>query len=171
MFLLKIFAISIFIFSCSNFSTNLVRRGELPLKGGRYGNQEWNQVLPFKRLSWYQGMTLVFDLLYTKVEQGSPFYRWFSQSERETLEQCQDHYVVMSYELDSQNISRRKFLNKVEKFGHRRIYLGHFERYIQTHPGGESLSLSLYRTYGLCSRRHQKNDVILDFPGFKQVRL
>ena len=46
---------------------------EVSLKGGRFGEKEWDDKLKFKRVSWYQDATLSYDVLIADLKEPSPF--------------------------------------------------------------------------------------------------
>ena len=155
--------------SCSGLSKNITKKGHLKINGGRYGDKSWSKNLAFRRISWYHGMTLMFDLLYTKLDKNNPFYNWLSMSERRSLESCQDHVIVMSYQFDSKRISKSMLLNGAQKMGYKALLLKDFARHLKMHPDFSSLTPSLYDVDALCHQTGNKQSIPLNFPGFKQV--
>ena len=157
---------------CSHLSKNQVKRSSLGLKGGRSATASWSDSLSFKRISWYREWSLVFDLFYTRLRPDSPFYAWVSQEERALLNQCTEHYIVMTYHSRSGVISGANFLEGAERAGYQRVFLDGFDKQLRMHPGLMMLSLPLYNIYALCrSGSKDSKGLALDLPGFNRVEL
>ncbi len=69
---------------------------EVPLKGGRFAEKEWDDKLSFKRVSWYQDATLSYDLLIAELKESSPFINWLG-SNKLKLNQCSHFYITFLY--------------------------------------------------------------------------
>ena len=159
----------IFVFSCSNLEKNMVKNGDLIIKGGVFQSQEWNDNLKFTRYSWYKELTLVFDLLLTKLDHKTPFYAWLSNSEKEALAQCRESMVVVTYVWDPDKINRGMFFEQTERLGYERLSLPNFKRHLKMHPNYEALSLQLYNIEALCKKQSSTEQFAIRFPGYKET--
>ncbi len=161
--------IFIFLISCSNYSNlseNLVKRGEFLLKG--YVSEKGNvsETLSFNRLSWYQELTLISDVIYAHVPRESAFQNWFSESEKDLISQCDDFFVYLSYFLDSNKISHGDFRSQLNSQGYEELALPQFSQYFRMHPDYEKDSFHLYKIHGACKSGSRTKQLSLSYPGF-----
>ncbi len=163
--------ILLLLYSCSNLSKNLVKEGEFSIKSGVHHNLKWDENLEFSRYSWYHELTLLFDVMVTSVDEKSPFFNWFSTSEKVQMEQCDDVMIVVSYALDSKKISRRMLSNEIEKFGYEEILIPTFAKSFNLHPDHEKQSLQLYKTTAFCHKGEadKRERVSVRFPSYKEI--
>ena len=159
------------IYSCSTLDKNLIKRGTYRIGGGVHNSEKWEDDLLLKRISWFKELTLSFDLLETKIGKESPFYRWFSEDEKEMLDQCIDSHVVVTYAWSPMQISRTSFFSAMEEQGYERISIPTFQKNLQMHPHFARLNISLYKTHALCRKRLSSSKLMLRFPGFKETSL
>ena len=163
----KIFFILVF-FSCSHLESNKVFEGVLHLRGGKGAGQQWDQSLIFKRISWYNEITLLYDILYTKISKDSPFFNWFSEDEKRSLQKCSKSFIVMSYELDNERLSHSLFDSFVDNSGFEKMALVTFRDTIKIHPDFRRHAFHLYEVFALCSSSHTQENILIDFPNFDQ---
>lgn len=170
---ITLFIILLNLGACANLSKNLVMKEEFDLRGGKFGNQQWDQPLVFERTSWYSELTMVYDLLLARVSEQSPFWQWLSNSEKESLKGCQAHYVAVAYTQDSKKISHSSFKSMALEAGYRSFALPQFGKYLQLHPDFAKNSFHLYSVFGLClePEKAQRDDILVQFPNFKEVVL
>lgn len=169
--MLKFLLIGLLIFGCSSWSKNMVKEGNLIFRGGRIDNHQWKDSLIFKRTSWYKELTLVSEILITEVDKNSPFYDWFSASEKRSLEECKQKYVVAAYFLDGKGLSKEDFLSQAFSQGLEKKILSTFEKQLRMHPDSELVSFGLYKVFALCSNFSDKKDIIVNFPGYNSIKL
>lgn len=157
--------------SCSNImSKNMISEGTFKIRGGVFQNVEWKDGLPFKHVGWYKELTLMFDLMITRLDRSSPFHDWLSNSEKELLASCRDSYVVMTYSLDSERITNTMFLENAKRSGYEKVSLNKFLEHLRMHPDYDSHSLRLYDVFGLCRKTEGPDQKLsIRFPGFKEV--
>ncbi len=170
-----LFFLILVLFDCSSLSRNYIQTGELTLRGGVYNSQRWSDRLNFDRYSWFEELTLVFDLLLVPVDKSSPFYYWFSTSEKEALARCEKAFIYLNYVQDSDKISKGMFLKQMEKFGYSKIAITSFKQHLRMHPSYSYLSLKLYNTAALCLDKFEApfkgEALVIRFPGFNEIRL
>lgn len=153
----------------SNLSKNMVKEGTFNLRGGVQGEKKWEESHVFDRMSWYQELTLYFDIIYSQIEANSPFYNWFSESERRRTRKCQELFVVISYSLDSNKISSKDFMEQLSQQGYKEISLTNFEKNLRLHPDYGELSFNLYKIHGFCKKAKKgkkTKGANLLFPGY-----
>lgn len=155
---------------CSNLSNNLVKEGDFSIVGGVQKNKTWNNSLDFERYSWFHELTLFLDIMATDIDEKSPFYNWFSKSEKKLLSPCKNRKIILLYQFDSKKITKGMFLSEVKKTGFREIRVPEFTKALNMHPDHEKHSLQLYKTFALCSSGPERVAKI-SFPSFKEVLL
>jgi len=160
-----------FIFACSTLDKNLVKADKYYVNGGVYKNLKWEDDLEFNRVSWFKELTLSFDLLYAKVPEESPFYNWFSKSERDMMKTCVDHKVVLTYAWDPMTISREQFFADMEEQGYERLSLPDFHTHVKMHPNFARFNIYLYKTHLLCRKKLMGKSLTISFPGFQSFTL
>ncbi len=168
-----IFWFFISLLSCSNLSHNQVRIDMIRFTGGIYRNQVWNNKLNFRRVSWYHGITMYFDMLYYSVDLDSPFYQWFGPVGAELAQNCSPLLVAVQYSSDSEKIAISDLKAQMEKNGLESVVLRDFGKALKSHPEYQRWNLRSYEVTGYCRRKSSENteDIILNFPGFREVSL
>jgi hypothetical protein len=166
--LLLVFSLS--IFSCSNLSKNLVKKGTLVFHSGKAQDRVWDDDLNFYRLSWFKELTLYFDVLYVKLDQSSPFTNWLSATEKDFLVKCKEPWIILTYAHDSDLISPSMFFEQIERKGFTKYVLNDFSRSLKMHPDYEKMSLVLHKVHGLCGEGNFLSNEV-NFPGFETVAL
>lgn len=169
--LLTTFVLLFIVSSCSNLSKNFTKNGDFTLRGGKFQNTQWNDLLVFDRYTWYHEVTMLYDLIVTRIDPRSPFYDWFSNGEKKTLAACSDAYVVIDYSLDSERISHKMMENDAKRAGYEKIALQSFKSHLKLHPDVEELSLQLYDISGFCYKGElsSREKIFVRFPGFNEV--
>lgn len=171
--IIKILILSL-LFSCAHQSNNFVKSGTYQFRGGVYENEKWSDSLEFKRQSWYQELTLVFEALHVSLTSDSVFSKWLSPSELMTVNTCLDFKVALLYSWDSSRISEGQFFHEIKEYGYERVALPEFSRHLRMHPSYEKLALQRYQVYGLCQSRAISSDsdkpvIKVTFPGYQEV--
>jgi hypothetical protein len=168
---------SILLMGCSSQSKNFTKDGQLKLRGGVYGSEQWSQSLAFERYSWFHELTLLFDVLIVKGDQLGPFDSWLSASELSQSRNCEEFNIVLVYGSDSDKISEHTFFEQTRLYGYDRQHIADFGSHLKLHPDFERLSLQLYKPYGLCKKNlafdsaSTPTTLRLNFPGFKEVTI
>lgn len=169
----KITLVFIFLLfsSCSNLSKNFSKNGDFSLRGGVFQNSKWKDTLIFDRYTWFHEITMLFDLIVTRVDPKSPFHDWFSNYEKKVLAECSDAYIVLDYSLDSEKISKKMVENDAKRAGFEKVSLPNFKNHLKLHPDVEELSLQLYDVSGFCYKGEiaSREKIIVRFPGFSEV--
>lgn len=154
--------------SCSNLSKNLVQEGDLILKNGTFADKVWKENLVFQRNSWYHELTLQFDLMMAHVSPQSAFNFWFSKDELNSMAQCGDARVVMTYSLDTKDIPYSSLNDQLEKSGYTRFELLEFKRHLLQHPDAQLNGFRLYHIFAICKKANDHKPLIINFPGYSE---
>ena len=165
---------AILVSSCSSLNRNKVVIGSLVIKGGVYHSTKWGDTLVFDRYSWMEGLTLAFELLLVEVEDKSPFYNWFSESEKDLLKGCTRALVYLAYSQSSDKISQGAWLNQAEGYGYFKLAVPEFRRHLIMHPNYNYLSLKNYSVAALCLEQGQvtpSKPATIRFPGFQETEI
>lgn len=159
------------LMSCSTMTKNAFMKGDLTLEGGVSRDHRWDDHLVMTRASWFKELTMYFDVFFAHIDDSSPFYSWFSESEKASLKDCVDIIVTSSYAFRPRDISRTMFRDEMAKFGYTPIALNEFERNLRMHPDFARYQMGVYSAHAYCRKGMQASDIVIGFPGFDQVSL
>lgn len=165
------FALLTSLFSCSNLSKNMVKKGDFSIKNGVYKNHSWRSSLEFKRVSWYHELTMLYDFMYAEIDEKNDFYHWFSEDEKRRVEHCEDLIVSLNYSLDSERLSHAMLNTQLRDNGYEQYAAPNFSRTLKVHPDFEQLSLALYKVNIFCRKKSLKDPVFINFPNFHEIKL
>ncbi|MCK6594790.1 MAG: hypothetical protein L6Q33_06290 [Bacteriovoracaceae bacterium] len=166
---ISILIMTLVLASCSNLSKNMTKSGQFIVRNGTYAEKVWNENLVFNRHSWYQEMSLQYDVMLAKLPANSSFNYWFSADELKDVQNCTDFRVVLLYTLDSKKIAHSSFFEQVELANFHKIDIQTFKKQLIMHPDSPEHSLNLYQVYGLCKKTKDLKPMILNFPSFQEV--
>jgi hypothetical protein len=160
---------------CASYKTyNQTATGQVILRGGIHKKDSWTDSLVFKRMSWYQGITLYFDALLWKADLDSPFAKWFSADEKEFFTKCEHFLVTAGYSADAAKISHVNFREQMKLNGYDDVVLNHFASALKSHPSATEWRLQNYKIMGYCKRAPSRLGVkglAINFPGFEQFEV
>ncbi len=161
--------------SCAAYKTyNQTTTGKVRLRGGVHEKESWNDVLLFRRMSWYHGMTLYYDALLWRASLDSPFALWFSPTEREFFTKCESLLVSAGYSADPSKISHVAFREQMKLNGYDDVVLNNFASALKSHPSASDWRLQNYKVMGYCKRsptRMNGRKLSINFPSFNQLEL
>ncbi len=159
-----------FMISCAtNLSENVIRESSATITGGRFQDQEWKDVLNFKRTSWFRGANLQYDFYLAKLDKNSPFMQWSEGSLGSLTTNCESLFLSFQYSKDSGIIPYSLVRDNLEKSGFKKIDLSRFVGHLRSHPSYENYSLRSYKVDGYCGEVNAK--ISLSLPGFKQANI
>jgi hypothetical protein len=154
--------------ACANNGVNVTKRGPFVFSGGVFEQERWSDKLVFERNSWYRGLTLVFETNLARLDESSPFNKWFSIDERRRVAECRDFIVGISYSMDVDLIPHSLFRSEMDRNGYRELTLPHFSEQLKGHPDSIQMLAADYKIQGYCSKTERKA-ISLNFPGFRTV--
>jgi len=155
-------------------SYNQTTTGKVLLRGGIYQKETWDEVLRFKRMSWYHGMTLYFDAWVWKADPDSNFSKWFSASEKEFFGKCESVLVTLAYSADPTKISHVSFREQMKLNGYDDIAINTFASYLKSHPSAPDWKILNYKIVGFCKRspsRMGTRGLAINFPSFSHLEI
>lgn len=165
----------LFLAGCASYkSYNQTTTGKVVLRGGIYQKESWKDPLIFKRMSWYYGMTLYFDALIYRADSGSPFSKWFSESEKEFFTKCENLLVTVAYSSDATKISHVNFREQMKLNGYDDVVLNNFASYLKTHPSSQEWRTMTYKVMGYCKRSPSHlgtENIGINFPSFSYLEV
>lgn len=170
-FLLVLILSAFFFSSCSNLTKNMTKVGSFVVRNGNYADKTWKENLSFARYSWYQEMSLQYDVMLARIESNSSFNFWFSADELKQINECADFRIALLYTLDSKKIAHSAFFEQAEVANFHRIELMTFKKQLLMHPDSTENSLNLYQVYGLCKKTKDLKPIVINFPSFQEVTL
>jgi len=163
------------ITGCATYKThNQTTTGKVVMRGGIHGKESWDDKLVFKRMSWYYGMTLFFDVLIYKADPASPFSKWFSKTEKEYFNKCENLLVTVAYSADTSKISHVSFREQMKFNGYDDVVINTFASSLKTHPSSQEWRTLNYKVLGYCKRaptRLNSNSQGISFPSFKFLEI
>lgn len=167
-FLLFLSTLQLF-FSCGSNSISYVKEGSFTVKEGRKGINHWDKQLKFKRLSFLNGMTMVFDVLVSQNLKDTDFKKWFSDREKKEIENCTYPIYVGIFSGRDFLMDTDDVLNEVLKKEGKILSSHGFIKNFSFHPSYKRNSFNIYRFEAVCFEEEKKLDLIV--PGFEAVYL
>lgn len=164
------FFLFLLILSCSSMSQTYVKQGEFQLKGGKKGDQNWNSSIELNHVSWFQELTLIFDVYYLDTNKLNDFSFWFSRFEKNLLSSCKTSYISLVYDLIDTRYSKKEFYQHLREQGFEVLEIPQFKSHIALHPDYEELSFNLYEAKLLCHKQSKKKFAKVTLPSFQVVR-
>lgn len=164
------------IAGCSMYQKNYNKNatGLVDFVGGAYKKEYWNDHLFMKRMSWYHGMTLYYDVIIWNADPDSNFAKWFSAAEKEYFGKCENFLVTIGYSADPTKISHVSFREQMKFNGYDDVVINNFAGYVKAHPSAIEWRLQNYKVIGFCKRsptRMETTNLAINFPGFKQLEV
>lgn len=169
----KILALTLLLIlgGCSNLTKNYVKKGDFKIRNGKIFDKVWKEDFNLKRVSWYQELTMQYDVIIGKIDSNSGFYNWFSADEKKQIANCSEFNVILAYSLNT-NILPYSYLNEqLEVAGYSKIELNTFKRNLNQHPDANEYSLNLYKVIGACKTLTKENSLKLSLPGYEEIYL
>ncbi|MAW07875.1 MAG: hypothetical protein CME61_06280 [Halobacteriovoraceae bacterium] len=159
----------ILLISCAGNSISYLKEGTFTISEGRSGSKSWSGDLKFKRYSYLNGMTMIFDVIATDELSSNEFLNWFSGEERKDLDECPYPFFIglfsgRDFEMDSDDL-----LSQV--IGEDGLILGSYEfmKNFSFHPVYKKNSFNVYRFELVCFQ--EKKDLEILVPGFKSIKV
>lgn len=141
------------------------------LEGGVSQKRVWEDTLQFKRISWYQQTSLVYDLSWVKLDRKSPFYYWLSAGEKRIADSCAAFYIALDYTLDAVKLSHMEIKSQLQQQHIEEVPIKNFITELRNHPQYRSANLGYYKIRGYCSKRIISSQIKIKLPGFQEVTL
>jgi len=157
--------------ACSNLTKNNVKEGDFKVRNGQSADKTWKETLIFKRLSWYQELTMQYDLMLASVEGASEFRNWFSPDEISQVNKCNDFKVVIAYSFDTKVLPYSYFNRQLDLADYKKIEIPEFAKKLRQHPDSSEFSLNLYTIYGICKTSNTNKPLELELPGYLRVSI
>lgn len=154
--------------SCAITSQNTSANGEFVITGGTSGNKIWNEGLVFKKKSWYKQTTLVYEVMLAEITKDSPFYAWFSTSEKSNLLSCKRPYILLDYTFDASILPRSLVREQLHAKGFKEVSVNGFSRELKNHPQYKISNLLYYKIKGYCLSSEKSEALNLYLPGFQK---
>ena len=170
--MIRLLIITIFFqlfIGCSSNSISYVKEGKFIVKEGREGINHWRSRLGFKRLSFLNGMTMVFDILASQNLKESNFKKWFTNREKKEIEKCPYPIYIGVFSGRDFLMDTDDILNEVLKKGGKILSSHGFIKNFSFHPSYKRNSFNIYRFEAICFSEEQKLELVV--PGFEAVYL
>ena len=155
--------------SCGSNSISYVKEGSFTIKEGREGINHWDKELKFKRLSFLNGMTMVFDVLVSQSLRETEFKKWFSDREKKDIEKCAYPIYIGIFSGRDFLMDTDDVLNEVLKEEGKILSSYGFIKNFSFHPSFKRNSFNIYRFEAICFEKEKKLELIV--PGFEVVHL
>ena len=169
---MPIFLLGLLLLGCSSSTKNQIHQNQFFIREGNYQNKKWSDNLVFKRTSWFQEISMLFDVLSSEINSSSPFYEWFSAFEKSEISKCEHFVLILSYHLAETRLSEGMFVGELKKSGYQVIEIPHFKDNLKLHPDYLNELLEHYKIRGACRKASSgKLDLIISFPGYTPVNI
>ena len=167
---IRLFLFSMLLFSgCASNTISYVKSGEFVLSEGRSGIKIWDKDLKFKRTSYLNGMTMVFDILISDSLKGSPFVSWLSNESQNEMKNCEYPFIVGIFSGRDFKVNNHDVFKQVLKESGRFLDSYDFVRNFSFHPSYSRNSFNIYRFELVCLDIEQP--VLITLPGFETIRV
>lgn len=167
--------VAIMLSGCAAYKNfNQTTTSRVFIRGGIYKKESWEDVLTFKRMSWYHGVTLYYDALFYKADLDSPFSKWFSPAEKEFFTKCESFLVTVGYSADPTKISHVNFREQMKLNGYDDVVINNFASYLKTHPSANEWRFQNYKLMGFCKRSPSRlgtSNIAINFPSFRHLEI
>ena len=167
------FLLLLIITSCSyQGSKNRISVSSSNFDGGIKNKKEWDESLKFKRISWYTGASLTYDLLIAELKADSNFRNWLSEGEEALVKECNKLFIGVIYSnvVDARSIVT--ITSQIEAMGTKRLTLPVFSRHLKGHASFPDRNLDQHRIIGFCSiPAIPKTTKVIEIPGFVSTKL
>tara|TARA_Y100001970_G_C14210947_1_gene846875 strand:+ start:1600 stop:2055 length:456 start_codon:yes stop_codon:yes gene_type:complete len=149
----------------------MFKEGEFTLKEGRLLEKKWQDKIIFKRYSWYKDLSLNFEILLGEIKRDSNFYSWVLPETKEIIKKCNKLFVSLFY-YPSKHKKFYKLMNKkLDKKGLKKVRLKRVEENLKMHPDLDQFFYHNYTNQFFCSESKKNKTIIVQFPGFKIVKI
>ena len=161
--------------STTTLSENKISESTFTLHGGVYKGQRWSDELDFNRQSYYRGATLLYDVLWTKIDHKNPFSSWLG-GDSHHLNDCENLYIGLLYSnrfsLRNANMPRAILRDEIKKSGLREVVLNDFKNSLVQHYNYNNSQLFYHKTYGFCQDRGRTiSEVGINVPGYQTLKI
>lgn len=159
--------------SCASYmGHNRLDKMNVTFKGGMYENKTWDNPLVFRRTSYFQGSKLVHDVLITRLEKSSNFYRWLGDQTSQ-FSDCNELYITLLYKdlnaIYGTPLSIVK--DQLARSGLIEYVIQDFNYAIRQHYAFEQWVLTDHKVYAYCNRSDSLDKIYLSMPGFRKTNL
>jgi len=147
----RVFVLIFLLNGCANnMSQNSINETHRQINGGTYRNVTWSDSMEFKRVSWFQELTMVYDAWFYRLPAESPFRQWFSKEELKEVDACRDLIIVVHYQYDSKRISDRMFKEEMNLNKYEDVFLSQFAKNLKLHPDVMKWRLQKHKIIAFC---------------------
>lgn len=164
----------ILVSACASTSSkNRIATHDITFKGGLKNKQVWDDSLDLKRISWFTGANLSYDLLIGELKLNSPFRNWLSESEGQLVASCEKLLVALIYADTNNARSVVTISSQIEDMGYKRLSLPVFSQHLQGHASFPDRNLDQHRIMGFCKQSglSPQKDYVIEIPGFVSTEL
>lgn len=167
--MMKIFGLIFLCVSCAGvLKRNVVTHSDIVFRGGTFHDQRWEEELVFRRVSWFDEITMLYDFAYARIDENNPFVSWLGK-ERLSIAECDQFYAVLIY-TKRNSVANTSFLkDQFTRAGYDEMILVDFADEVRSHQGFKDWRLSQHKILGLCRRAEAKSPISLHLPGFDSV--
>ncbi len=124
--LVVIFLLGFLLIGCSSSTKNQIMHNEFFIREGNYKDKKWSDNLVFKKTSWFQELSMLFDVLTSEISPRSPFFEWFSKFEKSEIKKCEHFILILRYNLSDTRLSDGMFVRELKKADYQLIELPYF---------------------------------------------
>ncbi|OFZ27847.1 MAG: hypothetical protein A2381_07570 [Bdellovibrionales bacterium RIFOXYB1_FULL_37_110] len=159
------------LIGCSSSTKNQINHNQFSIREGSYKNKKWSDDLVFKRTSWFQEISMLFDVLASEINSSSPFFEWFSDFEKSEIHKCGHFVLILSYRLTDTRLSDGMFVGELKKLGYQMIEIPHFKDNLKLHPDYLNELLEHYKVRGACRTTQESSGLLISLPGYAPVNI
>jgi hypothetical protein len=113
--------------------------------------------------------------LFTRQIQILLLQNGFLKVKKEFFTKCENLLVTAAYSADPTKISHVSFREQMKLNGYDDVVINTFATSLKTHPSAQEWRIQNYKVLGYCKRASSgfadKNELIINFPSFKQLQI
>ncbi len=157
--------------ACAQSTANMSKYDSFTLQSGVVEGHPINENLNFRRVSLYQELNMLLDIISIRLDEIGEFQGWFSEEEKKQVQACANPLLFLVYTLDETRLRQSLVTTQMQSFGFKIFGLLHFRENLGMHPGFVENSLKMYKAYAFCGPKSVPNPLIMQFPGFEPIEI
>lgn len=166
MMLINFLLLSLFT-SCAHRAYNQIVEGHIKMTSGVYKDKQWIESWEFKRISWYHGANVAFELVISPLDANSPYRNWL-ELDSQAVASCKSLLISFQYSVGPQKISYALVNEQMKSNGYNEVVLTNFFTQLRMHPDMEQMRLKMYQLKAYCNNSNDiKNELNIFLPGYQ----
>ena len=165
---LILFLITINLLSCARITQNTIQEGEFYFGEGRLGNILWEDSFRLKRVTFFSGFNMAYDILVGRFPEGTGYENWLNYREKKSLKNCPQFFILGYFSGEGKDSVIRSVVSQVVGRSGKELGFNHFFENLSAHPDFIRNNFDLYTFRGICFES-PKDSIVISPTGFGMV--